>query len=198
MQLEAKLCMENLDQKGCKELLKERGFKIAALPALHKQKPPQFFCQMPPSKVIVGIGSTSRESSTWTCVRSRVTTPWFGCHHRSTSHTSALLCLWCCRMLHQGWAWLLSSPLIPGRYPQSNHLIGLWAVIHLIPQRLKASSGFIFYSALLHNAKTLNTTLRKIVLSMCTLVMLSNHCLGSGACHSGTEKNTFPHPITEP
>lgn len=49
MQLEAKLNMANLDRKGCKELMKERSFKKAALPALHKQEPMHFLCQMPPS-----------------------------------------------------------------------------------------------------------------------------------------------------
>ena len=196
MQLEAKLNMENLDQKGCKELMKERSFKMAAPPALHKQKPTHFFWQMPPSVVVVGAGSTSRESSSQTCARSRMTVPWFGCHHCYT--TLALLCLWCCRMLHQGWAWLLSSLSLPGRYPQSNNLVGLWAVVHSIPQRMKAASGIIFYSALLNNAKTLNTALRKIMLSMCIVVMLSNHCLCSGSCHGGAEKNTPPHPLSEP
>lgn len=153
---------------------------------------------MLPSMVVVGDGSTSRESSSWTCARSRMTKPWFGCHHCYTSHTLALLCLWGCRMLHQGWAWLLSSLSLPGRYPQSNDLIGFWAIVHLIPQTLKAPLGINFYSASLKNAKILNNAPRKNLLSMCIIVILSNHCLSLESCNGGAEKNTSPHPLSEP
>lgn len=143
---------------------------------------------------VVGVGSTSREApgpvwgQEWPCHGSgAITATWV-----------TLLCLWCGRELHQGWAWLLSSLSLPGRYPQSNNLIGLWAVVQLIPKRLKAASGIIFYSALLKNAKTLNTALRKIILSLCIVVMPNNHCLSLGSCHGGAGKNTSPHPVSEP
>lgn len=75
MQLGSKLNLENLDRKHCKEPMKEKSFKMVVLPALHEQKSTHIFCQMPSSVVVVGAGSTSRESSSWTYDRSRMTVP---------------------------------------------------------------------------------------------------------------------------